>query len=194
MLNKKDKIKKPVTIEMKGLQLIMGAIFLFASRLMVTGGLATLMLFAGAIMYGCGLWRWRKKDPACRWGVLAAMVLLLGVVTETWGYTADVSETVSLAVHGAATVAGTIAAMVMALLTFRVVTALSREYGAEETAQILEQRRWWIMVGYAVCGGWVLIDLLTGWMPNVGVIMRIASILLDIFFLSALFQVRKLLD
>ena len=71
-------------------------------------------------MYGCGLWRWRKKDPACRWGVLAAMVLLLGVVTETWGYTADVSEDCFPRCPRAATVAGTIAAMVMALLTFRV--------------------------------------------------------------------------
>ncbi len=152
------------------------------------------MLFAATIMYGCGLWRWRKKDSACSWGAWIALLLLVGVVTETWGYTAAVSETVSHAVHGAATVAGTAAAMVMALLTFRVGAALCRELDAEETAQILEQRRWWIMVGYAICGGWVLIDLLTGWMPNIGVILRIASILLDIFFLSALFQVRKLLE
>ena len=194
MLKKPKKTRKPATSEMKGLQLIMGAIFLFAARLMVAGGLATLMLFAASIMYGCGMWRWRKKDPVCRTGAAIAIVLLLGGVTETWGYTADVSKTVSLTVHSIATIAGTAAAVVLAMLTFRVSAAFCRELGATDTADILAQRRWWMMIGYAVCGGWVLVDLLTGWMPNVGVIMRIASILLDVFFLSALFQVRKQLE
>lgn len=179
---------------MKGLQLVMGGIFLCAARLMVAGGLATLMLFAAAIMFGCGMWRWRRLDTKCIPGIIPAVVLFLGGVTETWGYTAQVSQTVSLAVHGAVTAAGTVAAILLAMITFRVSMEICCKEGAKETAEILAQRRWWIMIGYAACGGWVLVDLLTGWMPNIGVIMRIGSILLDIFYLSALFQVRKVLE
>ena len=194
MLKRQKKSTRPAGPEMKGLQLIMGGIFLCAARLMVTGGLATLMLFIASVMFGCGMWRWRRVDSKCMTGIIPAVVLLLGGVTETWGYTAQVSQTVSLSVHGAATVIGTAAAIFLAMITFRVSAEICRNEGAKETAEILAQRQWWITIGYAACGGWVLIDLLTGWMPNIGVIMRIASILLDIFYLSALFQVRKVLE
>ncbi len=194
MLKRQKKITRPAGSERKGLQLVMGGIFLCAARLMVAGGLATLMLFIAAVMFGCGMWRWRRVDTKCLMGIIPAVILLLGGVTETWGYTARVSQAVSLSVHGAATVIGTAAAIFLALITFRVSAQICRKEGAKDTAEILAQRQWWIVIGYAVCGGWVLVDLLTGWMPNIGVILRIASILLDIFYLSALFQVRKVLE
>ena len=56
---------------------------------------------------------------------------------------------------------------------------------------ILAQRRWWVGVGYVLCGGWAMLDGFTGLLPNVGVIMRVVSILVDVFFLSALFQARR---
>ncbi len=194
MLKRQKKITRPAGSEMKGLQLIMGGIFLCAARLMVAGGLATLMLFIASVMFGCGMWRWRRTGRRVCAGIIPAAVLLLGGVTETWGYTAQGSQTVSLCVHSAATVLGTAAAVVLSLITFRVSAKICRDEGAQETAEILDQRQWWIMIGYAACGGWVLLDLLTGWMPNIGVIMRIVSILLDVFYLSALFQVRKVLE
>ena len=36
-----------------------------------------------------------------------------------------------------------------------------------------------------------MLDGFTGLWPNVGVVMRVVSILVDVFFLSALFQTRR---
>ena len=71
---------------------------------------------------------------------------------------------------------------------------ICREERDEKTEGILLQRRWWIGIGYALCGGWTVFDLLTGLYPNIGLVMRLAAIIINVFFLSALFQVRGLIE
>lgn len=191
-LNLKQKPKKPPTAEMKGLQLFMGGVFMLVVRLMVTNGLDSLSLMAAGLLFAAGFVRWRKA-PGCKSAALVSLLLTAAGFFEIVRAAAeDGTQRNVMAVI--LTVAGCGAALYTALRAIGTCVAFCVAERAEETAGILRQRRWWVGIGYAVCSAWALIDALTGLYPNVGVIMRILAILVDVFFLSALFQVRKVLD
>ncbi len=183
---RRDKI--PSTPEMKGLTLIMGGVFLLAARLMVAPGIGSLFLLLAAVFLTWGMARWGRRVRRFPMGVLCALVLIPCAVIEIIGFTLSGGWFAFL--EGAAYIAGTAASVVLALLTFEYCRTLVRGK-SEKVEGILAQRRWWVGVGYVLCGGWAMLDGFTGLLPNVGVIMRVVSILVDVFFLSALFQARR---
>ena len=183
---RRDKI--PSIPEMKGLTLIMGGVFLLAARLMVAPGIGSLFLLLAAVFLTWGMARWGRRVRRFPMGVLCALVLIPCAVVEIIGFTLSGGWFAFL--EGAAYIAGTAASVVLALLTFEYCRTLVRGK-SEKVEGILAQRRWWVGVGYVLCGGWAMLDGFTGLLPNVGVIMRVVSILVDVFFLSALFQARR---
>lgn len=189
---KPKKEKKPPTTEMKGLHLYMGGVFMLIVRLMVTNGLESLSLMAAGLLFAAGFIRWRKMR-GCKSAAAVSLVLTAaGFFEIIRAAAADETERNIMAV--VLVLAGCGAAIYTALRALGVCVAFCRAERAEETAGILRQRKWWVGIGYGLCSVWALIDALTGLYPNVGVVMRIAAILVDVFFLSALFQVRNLLD
>lgn len=180
--------KIPRTAEMKGLSLMMGGVFLLAARLMVAPGIGSLFLMLAAVLLTWGMARWGRRVPYFPLGGLAALLLIPCAVVEIIGF-AEPGGVFFLA-EGAAYIVGTAASMTVALLAFAYCRTMVGDR-SEKVEGILAQRRWWIGVGYLVCGGWAMLDGFTGLWPNVGVILRIVSILLDVFFLSVLFQVRR---
>ena len=178
----------PRTPEMKGLSLVMGGLFLLAARLMVAPGIGSLFLLLAAVFLAWGIGRWGRGTRYFPLGVLAPLVLIPCGVIEITGYAAP-GGAFRLA-EGAAYLAGTAASAVWALVVLDYCIGLVSG-GPEKTVQILRQRRWWVGVGYAACGAWAMVDGFTGLLPNVGVVMRAAAIVIDVFFLSALFQVRR---
>lgn len=184
--------KKPPTKEMKGLQLIMGGVFLLIVRLLVTNGLESLSLFMAGILFAAGFIRW-KKQQGSKAALFASLILALSGIFELICSLAEteLQKTVSALILIGITFA---AALCIALRVISVSVSFCEEEKAPDTADILRQRKWWVIVGYTACSLWALVDVLTGLYPNVGVIMRILAILIDIFFLSALFQVRDILD
>lgn len=180
--------KIPRTAEMKGLSLMMGGVFLLAARLMVAPGIGSLFLMLAAVLLTWGMARWGRRVPYFPLGVLAALLLIPCAVVEIIGF-AEPGGFFFLA-EGAAYIVGTAASITVALLTFAYCRTMVGDR-SEKVEGILAQRRWWIGVGYLICGGWAMLDGFTGLWPNVGVILRVVSILLDVFFLSVLFQVRR---
>ncbi len=187
-----QKEKKPPTREMKGLQMAMGGVFLLIVRLMVTNGLDSLSLLAAGILFAAGFVRW-GKIPGRKGALFTSLVLALTGGLELVSAAAE-TELQKNAAAVVLTTVGLAAALYTALCVIRLCISFCEERRAKDTADILRQRKWWVVTGYTACGIWALVDALTGLYPNVGVIMRIAAILVDIFFLSALFQVRKVLD
>ena len=185
-LFRRDQI--PKTPEMKGLSLMMGGVFLLAARLMVAPGIGSLFLLLAAVFLIWGMARWGRRVQRFPLGVLSALVLVPCAVVELVGFT--LQDGWFSILEGAAYIAGTAASVVLALLTFDYCRSLVRGK-SEKVEGILTQRRWWVGVGYILCGGWAMLDGFTGLLPNVGVVMRVISILIDVFFLSALFQVRR---
>ena len=193
LLKKKAKVKRPPTADMKGLQWVMGSVFLLIMRLLLTEGLASTMFLLASLFLAAGFIRWRKRTPLWGAGIAGAAVMLAGAAAEFWGYTAGNSSGV-LALHTIMTVLVTAGAILSMLIAANTATHICREERDEKTEGILLQRRWWIGVGYALCGGWTVFDLLTGLYPNIGLVMRLAAIIINVFFLSALFQVRGLIE
>ena len=66
LLKKKAKVKRPPTTDMKGLQCVMGSVFLLIMRLLLTEGLASTMLLLASLFLAAGFIRWRKRTPL--WG------------------------------------------------------------------------------------------------------------------------------
>lgn len=190
--NAPKKEKKPPTKEMKGLQLVMGGVFLLIVRLLVTNGLDSLSLLAAGILFAAGFIRWRKQ-PGSKSALFASIILALTGCLELISSIAEteLQKTVAAVVLTAAALA---AALCASWRIISVSISFCEEERAKDTADILRQRKWWVLVGYTACSLWALVDALTGLYPNVGVIMRIIAILVDVFFLSALFQVRKVLE
>lgn len=186
------KSKNPPTKELKGLQLAMGGVFLLIVRLMVTNGLDSLSLLAAGILFAAGFARWRKI-PGNKAALLISLVLAVTGVFELVSSAAETDMQKKAAVI-ALTVIGFASALCITLRIILNSISFCEERQAKDTADILRQRKWWVVIGYTACSIWALIDALTGLYPNIGVIMRIVAILVDIFFLSALFQVRKILD
>ena len=178
----------PRTPEMKGLSMVMGGAFLLAARLMVAPGIGNLFLLLAAVFLAWGLARWGKGTRHFPLGVLAPLVLIPCGVIEITGFALP-GGLFQLA-EGAAYLAGTAASVAWALVVFDYCAGLVSGR-SDKTLQILRQRRWWVGAGYIACGAWAMVDGFTGWMPNVGVVMRAAAIVVDVFFLSALFQVRR---
>ena len=193
LLKKKAKVKRPPTPDMKGLQCVMGSVFLLIMRLLLTEGLASSMLLLASLFLAAGFIRWRKRTPLWGAGIAGAAVMLAGAAAEFWGYTAGNSSGV-LALHTIMTVLVTAGAILSMLIAANTAAHICREERDEKTEGILLQRRWWIGIGYALCGGWTVFDLLTGLYPNIGLVMRLAAIIINVFFLSALFQVRGLIE
>jgi hypothetical protein len=176
---KKHRIKIKPTPEIKGLHCAMGGLFLLTTRLLVTNGLDSLALIAAGIFLCIGMARWKKGA-----GAAAGVVLSLTGIGELIGHTLD-GDLLPIV----CTVIGLAAALYLAEQIFSVCREMALSSG--KTVEILRQRRWWVRIGYTLCAAWSLIDALTGLYPNVGVVMRVAAILVDVFFLSVLFQVQQ---
>lgn len=173
--------------------MIMGSVFFLTMRLLLTEGLATFMLLLASIFLLIGLIRWKGRSAYTRIGILGAVILLIGGLIEFWGYTAAHGE-FTRTVHTITIILATLSAACAYLISADIAADIAGEERDTQTEGILKQRKWWIGIGYLICGGWTVFDLLTGLFPNVGIVMRIAAIIINVFYLSALFQVRKLIE
>jgi len=188
---KHERMILPDTPQVKGLRAVMGGIFLLTLRLMVTNGLDSLAIMVAGVLFLMGFYHWRNEKGSLP-GMLLSLVLSLVGFFEL---TSSVIENAFMAKVSAILLilAGFGAGLYLILRSLDVGIGICSGKKAIDTAEILTQRKWWVLIGYSAASVWAVIDVLTGWMPNIGVIMRVIAIVVDVFVLSAFFQVQKVL-